>query len=179
MKKSFLILIITSLLQIPTFASSKYTFQDYKWGTPIEEVKEQISSTKQIIEWETKINYNDAIFDKPCRVSLDFTTKEKLLYKISVFWDMDQDRAHVLGFAEKIRDWVDSQFGSPSDMMGSKSEYVWGGQDNASRLELFYLYPTRLIYYGGKYYEQFLSENNAESKSEQMKFGSNAEKIVT
>lgn len=179
MKKTFLILLVLSLLSVHAFASSKYTFQDYKWGTHIEDIKTEIAPDKQMIAWETEISYNDSIFDSLCKVTLAFTPEEKLLYKISVYWNNDEDRAHVLGFGESIRNWINSKFGTPTDMIGSKNEYVWGGQDNASRIELFYLYPTRLIYYGGKYYEQFLEENITTSDSGNMKFGANSEEIVT
>ncbi|MDD4203350.1 MAG: hypothetical protein PHQ52_07775, partial [Candidatus Omnitrophica bacterium] len=109
---------------------------------------------------------------------LEFTPKTKLLCRIGVYWDLNDERTKILGFGEKIRDWINNKFGDPSDMIGSQSEYVWGGQDSSNRIELFYLYPTRIIYYGGKYFEQFLSVICAASKSDGMDFSPDSEQIV-
>jgi hypothetical protein len=179
--KILLLTILVSGLWSLVFSNafSEYEFDGYKWGSSIVEIKSTISEDKQPLVWKNKIEYQDVIFDRPCKVKMDFTPKDKQLYKVSIFWDTTDDRAHVLTFGEKIRDWISGHFGSPSDMMASKNEYVWGGQDSSSKIELFYLYPTRLIYYGGKYYKKDMEENNKVSISGHYGFSASSEDIVT
>jgi hypothetical protein len=179
MKKIFMVVAIICLLCVQVFAS-EYTFQDYKWGTPMEEVKKQISpDTQMLFAWEDRISFNDVVFGRRCKVVLGFTPRSKVLCAAGVVWNLTWERTKVLGFAEEIRDSLVDQYRTPSDEIGSKNHYIWGGRDSSSRVELFYLYPTRLLYYGGKYYDQLLKETGEASSSWSTYFSSNIEQIVT
>lgn len=163
--------------------SSTYQFEDYKWGTPINEIK-QLLKTKEK-HWtkykEDGIGYRDTIFNYNCEVYLSFTPKDRLLATIAIKWD----NTYIGSDLKKI---LTKKYGKSFQDNKHIEEYVWDrkDQENLDVEELkkilenpptynfiilnYHFFDTTLFYYGGEYHKLYLEEKEQIANRESYRF---------
>lgn len=146
MKKITLILILLSFLYTH-IAFASYKFEDYEWGTSMDNIEQQLKQKKKKIIKESfnTFLYYDKIFDRQCEVRLHFTPKTKLLAIIEIKWNSDTFSA--------VSNILESKYGKPF-VPEYKDEFWWGYWDS----EIIVLKPiftgTSLKYISGVYKKQ-------------------------
>ena len=160
MIRKVLIISLVSLFLIYPNASA-FQFEDYQWGKLWDEVVKKLETKgRKFSSSEYGLTYRDEILEKPCEVYLAFSSKSKGLAFISITWDTTSAGGELKKqFTQKY-----GKFYTVVEKM-----YFWLGPNNDITDSIYLNYTaneTRLIYFGGKYYDKFIQEkiNDTENK---------------
>ncbi len=133
---------------------SQPQFQDYKWGSSIEEVVSQINSKKQydVFEIDTPkeklgIGYRDIILNKKVLIWFLFTPRTEKLCRVKLVWGRDygDNYDNDYGVKYSLFKTLTEKYGEPF-RSGLWYDYKWG-----SHLELWGSVGTTLSYISGEY----------------------------
>ena len=133
---------------------SQPQFQDYKWGSSIEEVVSQINSKKQydVFEIDTPkeklgIGYRDIILNKKVLIWFLFTPRTEKLCRVKLVWGRDygDNYDNDYGVKYSLLKTLTEKYGRPV-RSGLWYDYKWG-----SYLELWGSVGTTLSYISGEY----------------------------
>jgi len=156
MKKSVLALVMAIFLTfvlsltIPTqsYADSKIQFENYKWGSSIDEVEGIILSggfgARRLAGCIPGVSYLNKVFDEEAYIRFFFTPKTKKLHMINVEWDNKPGWENVY-LVNSILKTLTKKYGKPRDLSKSKEGYMWLGENAELRL-IVSSFKTRLIY---------------------------------
>lgn len=150
--KRCLVLLIGGLLVVSVDA---FEFEKYRWGRSMSETKEVIKANgKRLLpsSGERFLSYTDTILDEECRVILEFTPRTKLLASIKITW-VDKN------VGEDVKQLLVSKYGEYVQPNVFVEEYFWYGGTQYDSIALNYDYAgTRLVYFGGRFQQQYESE---------------------
>ena len=142
-----------------------FQFEDYQWGQPLAEAMKKLTTDKKkFVSSDYGLTYNDNILEKPCEVFLVFTPQTHLLSFISIVWT-------DTSAAEQLKKEFTKKYGQA--YLALPDIYIWVGADKdiSNCLYLNFAAGTsRLLYFGGEYYEKYTQEiteqvnNNKEKK---------------
>jgi len=131
---------------------SQPQFQDYKWGSSIEEVRLQINSKEHyVFEIDTPkeklgFGYRDMILHKKVLVWFLFTPRTEKLCRVKLVWGRDYDNYdNDYGIKYSLLKTLTKKYGEPV-RSGLWYDYKWG-----SYLELWGSVGTTLSYISGEY----------------------------
>ena len=150
--------LIIAILLLFLFCSPEiyaFKFEDYDWGRSIGSIRDLIKSKGKrmlVSSGDRFLSYVDTILDEECRVTLEFTPKTKVLASIKINWS---DK--VTG--EDVKKLLVSKYGQYQQPNVFVEEYFWYGGTQYDSIALNYDYAgTSLIYFGGRYQEQYEKE---------------------
>lgn len=161
MRKVFLGIIIVLLLGISSL-SYAFQFEDYEWGTDINQVQIQISKKRpkrnmRFDDERTWVFYMDKIFKLDCTVSLSFTPISKRLAFVIIRWkniDISSDIARILK----------NKYGNQHNEYGYDDYKWWGPESNYGNNDNLNLkndgLDTILIYQSGDWSQVSQQEKN-------------------
>lgn len=138
------------LLTIPTqsYADSKIQFENYKWGSSIDEVEGIILSggfgARRLTGCVPTTSYLNKVFDEKAYIRFFFTPKTKKLHMINVEWNNELEWENIY-LANSILKTLTEKYGRPRDLSKSKEGHVWLGENAELRL-IISGFETRLIY---------------------------------
>lgn len=161
-----------------------FQFEDYKWGTSIDKVREQIKSKDTIKddsymagelegfdkEYGKSISYITKIFDK-CSVRLCFTEKEKLLYAVNIIWYPESVNMGIL--TEKVMQTLNEKYGKPTEIQKMRGYFEYRWEKGDERLE-YQNYSSGML----KYENIRLSSQNEIEVDEKEKNKINSEDAI-
>lgn len=147
-KKLIALILFFSLFLTTSFVFAEYQFENYEWGQALIEIKTRLETEKKNIEVfpeKSKLEFNDKIFDKDCKVALGFTPKTNLLYLLEIHW-------YKMNIGVDIKKVLTEKYGMPEKDRGGDGSFIWGGSSGDGGIFLN-ISPedTSLIYYSTRY----------------------------
>ena len=83
-------------------AKPSYQFDDYEFGTTMNDISKQlISRNKTIRDEEFYLWYKDSILDSECTITFNFTPKDSLLYATVITWEENKFRGALNALSSK------------------------------------------------------------------------------
>lgn len=101
------------------------------------------------------ITYKDALFDEPCDIFLAFTPESRELAFVTISWDSEDAADKVMAFYMRKHRNYTSVLPDIYFWMDRRKEIKNSIYLNTSPA------ATRLYYYGGEYYEKYVTEERA------------------
>lgn len=157
--------IITFLLSTFLFVlyCYPYQFEDYKWGDKKKDILDKLNSSQKIFfEMGSSIGYLDTIAGHECMVKLIFSPKSEELASIELVWD-NKD------LGERLKAWLIEKYGEGFIQIEGKNIYHWKTDTPYDEIVLEYEFAvTKITYYGGKFYSNYLQELDSLSKDKRL-----------
>lgn len=139
-----------------------YEFDGYKWGQNKDEVKALLDKEGKDVFYadDSTIKYLDTIAGSECLVTLGFSPKSSQLAYVEIFWE---DKEVGEGLKKVFTD----KYGKPHIPQKNVNFYEWKGANPYDRLTLEYEFAgTKVVYWGGDYYSDFLLELEASAEKD-------------
>lgn len=160
MIKNFLKIFLASMVMSILTVNGSYAigFEDYKWGTPRQEVQKTMKAKgRDFVNNKGYIEYDDKQYGYDCEVKFWFTPTSDLLAYVEVIW-LDIPGEDIQIFYENMRDALTDKYGQASYMDEYNQEYQWNEDTDYNKFVFQYAPPLSLIYYGGEYFAKYIAE---------------------
>jgi len=150
-KKFFVVLCVLGAC----VSAEAFEFEEYQWGSTMSQVEETARLLgKKLLpsSGERFVSYVDTILDEDCRVVLEFTPRTKVLASIKISW-VDKN------VGEDVKQLLVSKYGEYVQPNVFVEEYYWYGGTQYDSIMLNYDYAgTQLVYFGGRFQQQYERE---------------------
>jgi len=141
-----LIIGVVFFLQLNIARAQEIQFEDYRWGSSIEEVKKQIERKGHVCQTEpdcAAIGYIEEILGEVAEVVFAFTPKTDKLASIRISWESED-------LVKRLAEFLITKYGEPKIKNETLNEFCW--HDDMSVLGLRYVsMETELVYFSKKY----------------------------
>lgn len=135
------------------------TFQDYRWGQTLADVKKNQLKNKNFIPvGEEQVSYFDKIFGESCSVNLIFTPKSKLLVGVAVIWD-------TTSVGINLKNLLTKKYGYPGQPNQFMEKYIWLKSKDSIVLNYTFI-KTQLFYHNGEYAGKYKQETKEITEKE-------------
>jgi hypothetical protein len=124
------------------FECFAFQYQDFEWGVSRDAARRVILNSKKGILPSEKddIIYADKILGEPCRVILNFTPKNELLFNIKIKWDTP-------AVGPKVKALMIEKHGEPLQQGEAEEKYIWFGSSEDETIALDYNSISTELYY--------------------------------
>jgi len=160
MKAGITVIAIFTLVLGNCPAVFAYRFEDFQWGSALNQVYERLLNAKKynLEEGTYFLNYEETIYGYPAHVRVIFTPDTNKLAKVSVIWSDISD----MDVWKDIKRQVEKVYGYPNETDNVARQFTWyeGSLINDEKMVLDCGNRNSVVldYYGGEYWRKFEEE---------------------